>query len=278
MPKTWLITGAAGGLGAQIAAEALAAGDNVVATDRDLDRLQASFPKPGPALLLARLDVQDPAQAQAAAQAARARFGRIDVLVNNAGYGQFGPFEQNSVAQIDQQFAVNLFGVMHMTRAVLPILREQRAGYIINMSSNGGLVGVAGGSLYSASKFALEGFSEALALEVAQFGVKLTLVEPGAFRTDFLAGGAIRYGDIAIADYDAFAQERKASNDGRSHQQRGDPRKLAQALLVLVDEPNPPLRFVAGADATEKVTAKLQGMAQEIQRWSALSTSTDVDD
>jgi NAD(P)-dependent dehydrogenase (short-subunit alcohol dehydrogenase family) len=275
MNKIWFITGSAGGIGAGIAKAALAAGHKVVATDIDLDRLRTTYAAYADQVLTAQLDIRDPAQAAAAADAALARFGRIDVLVNNAGYGQFGPFEEIEAGAIERQLATNVLGTFNVTRAVLPVMRRQRAGYLINMSSNGGFKGVAGASMYSASKFAIEGFSESLEQEIAGFGIKLTIVEPGAFRTDFLDDRMLKYGSGAIDDYAEHRAKAKAVFEARNHNQVGDPDKLGQALVYLADEASPPLRFIAGADALKVVEDKLLHVAGEVKRWRSLSVSTD---
>ncbi len=275
MNKIWFITGSAGGIGAGIAKAALAAGHKVVATDIDLDRLRTTYAAYADQVLTAQLDIRDPAQAAAAADAALARFGRIDVLVNNAGYGQFGPFEEIEAGAIERQLATNVLGTFNVTRAVLPVMRRQRAGYLINMSSNGGFKGVAGASMYSASKFAIEGFSESLEQEIAGFGIKLTIVEPGAFRTDFLDDRMLKYGSGAIDDYAEHRAKAKAVFEARNHNQVGDPDKLGQALVYLAEEASPPLRFIAGADALKVVEDKLLHVAGEVKRWRSLSVSTD---
>lgn len=275
MSKVWFITGSAAGLGAGIAKAALAAGNDVIATDLDSGRLQAAYAGDAARVLTAPLDIRDALQAKATVDAALARFGRIDVLVNNAGYGQFGPFEEIEPEAIERQFATNVFGTFNVTRAVLPVMRRQRAGHIINMSSNGGFQGVAGASMYSASKFAVEGFSESLAQEVASFGIRLTLVEPGAFRTDFLDSRSLKYGSLSLDDYAEHRAKTTAVFEARNHRQAGDPDKLGQALLQIVGHAEPPLRFVAGADALQVVTSKLQAVADEIGRWRSLSVSTD---
>lgn len=278
MSRTWFITGSAGGLGVGIACAALEAGDSVVATDLDLQRLQAVYTGDAARadrVLCAELDIRNEAQARDVVAAAVARFGRIDVVVNNAGYGLFGAFEENDAASIERQFAVNVHGTFNVTRAVLPQLRRQRAGHVINMSSNGGIRGVRGASMYSASKFAIEGFSESLAEELAEFGIRVTLVEPGAFRTGFLATDKLQRGPIRIADYDAFRAAAQTVFAARHQHQRGDPRKLGQALLALVAHEQPPLRFVAGADALQVVDQKLAQVASDVKRWRSLSSSTD---
>jgi NAD(P)-dependent dehydrogenase (short-subunit alcohol dehydrogenase family) len=278
MSKVWFVTGAASGLGAGIARAALDAGDMVVAADIDTVRLAAAYGGSDDRVLASNLDIRDPLQAEAAVNAAVGRFGRIDILVNNAGYGQFGPFEEIAPAAAERQFATNVFGTFNVTRAVLPTMRSQRSGHVINMSSNGGFKGVSGASMYSASKFAIEGFSEALALEVAGFGIRLTIVEPGAFRTDFLDDRALKQGDISIDDYSEFRARANAVFAQRNHRQVGDPAKLGEALVHLAAQADPPLRFVAGADALAIVTQKIRSVTEEVERWRTLSASTDFSD
>lgn len=273
--RIWFITGAAGGIGAGIAQAALAAGDAVVATDISVERLQQAYAEHAQQVLIVALDIGDQAQADSAVEAALARFGRIDVLVNNAGYGQFGPFEEIEPEAVERQFAINVFGTFNVTRAVLPVMRGQRSGHVLNMSSNGGFKGVAGASMYSASKFAIEGFSESLAQEIAPFGIKLTIIEPGAFRTDFLDARVLKLGNQALYDYAEFRRKALAVFEARNHQQVGDPEKLGHAVVRLVGEPEPPLRFVAGADALKVVDDKLAAVATETNRWRTLSAFTD---
>lgn len=275
MRKIWFVTGAARGIGAGIAKAALAAGDSVVATDRDAASLRDTYPEASERILLLPVDITDMESIDYAVKAAMGTFGRIDVLVNNAGYGQFGPFEEISADAVHRQFATNVFGTFNVTRRVLPIMRVQRSGHIVNMSSNGGFKGVAGASMYSATKFAIEGFSESLALEVAEFGVKLTIVEPGAFRTDFLDKRSLKRSTDEIDDYAGYRARANAVFEARNHNQVGDPDKLGQALLRLVDEKEPPLRFAAGADAVKVVHDKLQDVSRELERWRALSVSTN---
>jgi NAD(P)-dependent dehydrogenase (short-subunit alcohol dehydrogenase family) len=229
----------------------------------------------GDQVLATQLDIRDQAQAHAAVSTCLEHFGRLDVLVNNAGYGQFGPFEEVEPEAIERQFATNVMGTFNVTRAVLPVLRKQRSGHVINMSSNGGFKGVAGASMYSATKFALEGFSESLAQEITGFGIKLTLVEPGAFRTDFLDSRSLKLGSGEIHDYDEYRARAQAVFAARNHQQVGDPARLGIAVVHLVNEPHPPLRFIAGADALQVVEDKLEAVAEETARWRELTLSTD---
>jgi len=275
MEKTWFITGATRGLGLEIAKAALRAGDRVVATGRKREAVGERLGPDGERLLSAALDVTDASQVQAAVQAAVARFGGIDVLVNNAGYGLLGFFEETTVHDARAQFATNLFGVLNVTRAALPAMRSARKGRIFNVSSLGGLLGTQFGSLYCATKFALEGFSESLAKEVAPFGISVTIVEPGPFRTDFLTPESLRHGENRIADYDDRRGQLRAAWEERNGLQPGDPAKLADALVHLAIEPQPPLRFLAGSIAVQAAEEKLAGMRAEIERWRQLSLGTD---
>jgi len=275
MSKVWFITGASRGIGAEIARAALASGDRVVATGRSRAQIEKTFAGHPTSVLALELDVTDEALAHRAVDATIARFGRIDVLVNNAGYGQLGAFEENGTGEIEQQYATNVFGLFHVTRAVLPVMRKQRGGHIFNLSSMAGVLGFASASIYCSTKFAIEGFSESLALEVAQFGIKITIVEPGFFRTDFLDKSSIRYGAKVVEDYVPFSTELKATFDSYSHKQAGDPAKLGQAMVQLANVENPPLRYAAGSDSAGRIGEKLRAMQSEIDQWRALSVSTD---
>lgn len=275
MSKVWFITGAGRGIGADIARAALAAGDKVVATGRRLAQLQETFRAADPQrLAMVQLDVASEAQAAPAIAAAVERFGRIDVLVNNAAYGLLGRLEEVTAADIEQQFAVNVHGVMHMLRAALPVLRRQRGGHIINISSIAGVTGFNGSSVYCATKFAVEGLSASLALEVAPFGIKVTSVEPGFFRTEFLDPNSVRYGAQVIEDYAAHGsiEQTYGAYKGR---QLGDPAKLATAVLELAGMASPPRRFLAGSDAVTMAEAELEARRGEMAAMKALSLSTD---
>ena len=276
MQKTWFITGAGRGLGAEIAKAAMRAGDLVVAAGRNRAAVSDRLGPNSSSLLSVELDVNNEAQAQAAVATAVDRFGTIDVLVNNAGYGHLGLFEEATVQDVQAQFGTNLFGVFSVTRAVLPVMRAARKGRIFNVSSSAGMRGLAFGSLYCASKFALEGFSESLAQEVAPFGIGVTIVEPGPFRTDFLTAESLRFGQHAIADYDDRRAALRASFEQRDGKQPGDPVKLAEAIVRLASEPEPPLRFVAGAIAFDTISAKLVDMQTELGRWRPLSVGMDL--
>ncbi|OOQ44860.1 short-chain dehydrogenase/reductase [Pseudomonas fluorescens] len=275
MNKVWFITGAARGLGAAIAKAALADGDRVVVSGRRIEPLEDAFAEFGERVLAVALDVTNEAQALTAVETAVARFGRIDVLVNNAGYGQLAPFEDNLASEADSQFATNVFGVFNVCRAVLPVMRAQRSGHVFNVSSMGGVVGMGGAALYCASKFAVEGFSESLSLEVAQFGIKVTLVEPGVFRTDFLDPSSAVFGTRGLEDYAALTAKVKGASAAYNHQQTGNPAKLGDALVHLVNSEHPPLRYLAGSDAYLQVSNKLNNMLAQIELWRQLSYSTD---
>ena len=274
-PRTWFVTGASRGLGADIVRAVLAAGDRVVATARSRQTLTSTLGPDTDNLLSLALDVTSPEQVRAAVDAALARFGRIDVLVNNAGYGHLSVFEESTAADAQAQYDTNVFGLMHVTRAVLPAMRAQRSGRIFNISSVGGIVGGESGTLYCASKFAVEGFSESLAGEVRRFGVHVTVVEPGFFRTDFLEPTSVRHASHAIADYAQVAADLKAFYDARSRNQAGDPLRLGQALVTLADAERPPVRWCAGTDALGMVQAKIDSLQGELDAWRELSASTD---
>ncbi len=272
--RVWLITGASRGLGYEIAKAAVEAGDRVVATARELTALAGSLPVCDEVLQVA-LDVTNAEQAKAAVDAAVARFGRIDVLVNNAGYGQLGVFEEISASAIARQFDTNLYGLMHVTRAALPRMRSQKSGRIFNLSSIGGALGFNAASIYCAAKFAVEGFSECLALELAPFNIGVTIVEPGFFRTDFLDPRSIRFAETPIEDYAAFAQASQSAYAGNNHQQPGDPARLAAALVRLSREEKAPLRFAAGSDALQYLGDAYAARQAELARWDELTRSTD---
>ena len=275
MQKVWFITGAGRGIGAQIAHAALAAGDQVVAAGRNLAQLKATFAAADPArIALVELDVARETQAPAAIEAAVARFGRIDVLVNNAAYGLLGNFEELSPQEIEQQFGVNVFGVMHVLRAALPVLRQQRAGHVINISSIAGVTGFEGAAVYCATKYAIEGLSSSLSLELARFGIHVTTVEPGFFRTDFLDQTSVRYGQKAIEDYAAHGSIEDAY--GAYHgKQLGDPVKLAAIVVQLAGMEKPPKHFLAGSDALAMASAEVDARLTELNATAALSRSTD---
>jgi NAD(P)-dependent dehydrogenase (short-subunit alcohol dehydrogenase family) len=275
MSKVWFITGANSGIGAGIARAALNAGDRVVATARNLDKARnALHDATGENLAFVQLDVTDEAQAKAAVDQAAKQFGRIDVAVNNAGYAVMGNFEELPTADIEQQFATNFWGAAYVMRAVLPVMRKQRSGHIINISSVAGVVGFKHCGAYGAAKFALEGLSLAVAKEVEQFGIKMTVVEPGFFRTNLLDAQNVRWGKSTIEDYAAegSAEEMWSPYNGA---QQGDPVKLGQALVKIADLENAPRVFIAGSDALAAVTPAIEERLHETRAYEELSKSTD---
>jgi NAD(P)-dependent dehydrogenase (short-subunit alcohol dehydrogenase family) len=276
MTRTWFVTGAARGLGAAVVNAALEAGDNVVATGRG--NVQAAFPGSEDKLLALKLDVTDPAAPDKAVAEALHRFGRIDVLVNNAGYGQLGLFEKSSEEEVRRQFEINVFGLMRVTRAILPQMREHRAGHIINFSSIGGIVPFPLCSLYCASKFAVEGFSASLALDVQPFGINVTVVEPGFFRTDFLDPRSARYSGHRIPDYDEIRAKPETQYKDQNHKQLGDPAKLGTAIVKLADAATPPRHLLLGSDAIRYAQEELRARCAEIDAWAELSVTTDHQD
>jgi NAD(P)-dependent dehydrogenase (short-subunit alcohol dehydrogenase family) len=264
MPKTWFVTGASRGLGAQITKAAILAGDRVVATGRSREAVIESLGPDSDQLLSVGLDVTSATQARAAVQAALARFGTIDVLVNNARYGYLGFFEESTIRDTQAQFPTNLFGVLNVTWAVLPTMRFTRKGRIFNISSFGGILGADLGPLHCASNFALEGISESLSREMSPFGLSVTLVEAGPSRTDFLTRESLRFGDNAAADYDHWRAQLRASFERRNGHQPGDSAKLAEAIVGLASEARPPMRFFAGSVAVDLAGAKRAAMQPEL--------------
>jgi NAD(P)-dependent dehydrogenase (short-subunit alcohol dehydrogenase family) len=277
MRKVWLITGASRGLGADIAKAALAAGHAVVASGRDTDRVSSALGR-SHELLAVKLDVTSRSDAEAAVRAAVDRFGRIDVLVNNAANFYAGYFEELTAEQMDRQLATSLIGPMNVTRAVLPLMRKQGSGHVISISSSAGLVGFEFCTAYSAAKFGLEGWMESLAPEIAPFGIRATVVSPGSFRTELLTEQSTTYAEPAVADY----AERRAKQvefwNSRNGKQGGDPAKLARALITIADLEQPPLRFIAGADAIELAKRKIAALQQQVDAFLELSTSLAFDE
>ncbi|WP_179469979.1 oxidoreductase [Mycolicibacterium vinylchloridicum] len=276
--SVWFVTGASRGFGAEIVGQALAAGHQVVATARDPKTITEQFPDAGDHLLAVALDVTDEAAAQAAVAASVERFGRIDVVVNNAGRGLLSAVEEASDAAVRGVYDANVFGVLNVLRAVLPTLRAQRSGHIINLSSIGGFRSSAGWGIYCSTKFALEGISEALADEVGPLGISVTIVEPGYFRTDFLDASSLHTEDGVIDDYAETAGATRAHAATANHNQPGDPVKAVAAILKLGATEKPPLRIQLGSDAFAGIAAKLDFVAAEQKAWRDLSVSTDFDD
>ncbi|MYN19655.1 SDR family NAD(P)-dependent oxidoreductase [Rugamonas sp. FT107W] len=274
--KVWFITGASRGFGVLTAQQALARGDCVVATARDPQTVLAALGE-HPNLLALRLDVKLEAQAVTAVQQALARFGRIDVLVNNAGYGLLGAVEEANAEEVRALYDTNVFGLLNVTRAALPAMRKQGGGHVINLSSVGGYTAFAGWGLYSSTKFAVEGLSEALAMELAPLGIHVTVVEPGFFRTDFLDASSLATTHDRIDAYAATVGAMREFAAGVNHQQPGDPAKLAGALLQLADSAQPPVRLQLGSDTVERVRAKNLSVEAEMAQWLELAVSTDFD-
>jgi NAD(P)-dependent dehydrogenase (short-subunit alcohol dehydrogenase family) len=275
--KVWLVTGAGRGMGIDIAKAALAAGHAVVATGRNPQRVSAALGAHDD-LLAVKLDVTDPADAQAAVTAAVERFGRIDVLVNNAGNFYAGFFEELSPQDVRAQVETTLFGPIHVTRAVLPVLRAQRSGLVVAISSTAGIVGQEFCTAYAAAKFGVEGWIESLAPEVAPFGIHTMLVEPGFFRTELLSPESTNYAAPSIDDYAERTTQTVAAWNAMNGKQGGDPAKLAQALVQLAGQDEPPLRFVAGADAVEVVERKAKDLLAQADAYRELSSHLAHDD
>jgi len=273
----WFITGAARGMGVDIARAALDAGHRVVATARDAARVTEALGEHDDLLPLS-LDITDPAAANDAAAAAVERFGSIDVLVNNAGMFSAGYFEEISDEQYRQQMEVNFFGPLTVTRAILPVMRQQRSGRVITITSTAGLVGVDFCSAYSSSKFALEGWMETLRTDVEPFGITTTIVEPGFFRTELLVeGSSTIWPALSIDDYAARTTETIAAWKRMNGTQGGDPAKLAAALVQIAALPEPPARFLAGADAVQTAEAKAAMLVEQADAHRELSSSMDHD-
>ncbi|EJE54273.1 short-chain alcohol dehydrogenase [Acidovorax sp. CF316] len=273
-PRIWLITGASRGIGARIAEAALAQGDAVVATSRNAEsitrRLGASD-----ALLPLALDVTDEAQARHAVGAALDRFGRIDVLVNNAGYGLLGAVEEATADEVRSLYETNVFGLLNVTRAVLPSMRARRAGHVINISSLGGVRSAAGFGVYCSTKFAVEGITEALHAELAPLGIHATVVEPGYFRTEFLDTASLAVSPLVLEDYAPSAGVIREAARRINLNQPGDPVRLAQAMMQLVASPTPPLRLPLGTDTLQAIAEKHAFVEKETAAWRELAASTD---
>jgi len=275
--KVWFLTGASRGFGLEIARKILSQGDRVVATARRAGQVLAEFPDAGDALLAVDLDVTDAAQVEKAVQAGLDAFGRIDVVVNNAGRGLLAAVEEASDASVRVVYEVNVFGTLNVQRSVLPVMRRQRCGHIINLSSVGGLLGSAGWGIYCSTKFAVEGFSEALAKEVTPLGINVTIVEPGYFRTDFLDASSLGTEETVIADYESTAGAVRARAVDVNHEQPGDPIKAAAAIVDIASAAEPPLHLLLGSDCVKAVEAKTNELLADIENWRAVSISTDLD-
>ena len=276
MSKVWFMTGAGSGIGAGAAKAALKAGDRVVATGRNVQKLRDALRDAASENLeVLQLDVSDEPQATRAVDQAVKRFGRVDVVLNNAGYSLLGNFEELGTRDIERQFATNFRGVMYVMRAALPVMRKQRSGHIINMSSVAGVVGLKHCSAYGAAKFAVEGLSLAVAEEVEKFGIKVTVVEPGFFRTDLLDAANVKWPSNRIDDYAAAEKGAQEMWSPYAGQQPGDPEKLGQVLVKLAGMEIPPRVFVAGSDAVAAVGPAVEARLKAVHAFEELSKSTD---
>jgi NAD(P)-dependent dehydrogenase (short-subunit alcohol dehydrogenase family) len=275
--RVWFITGAGRGMGVDIAQAALAAGHAVVATGRNTEAVADAVGE-ADELLVVELDITSLPSAEAAVQAAVDRFGRIDVLVNNAGNFYAGFFEELSPEQIERSLRTNLVGPMNITRTVLPVMRKQRSGNVVTITSTAGIVGQEFCSAYAASKFGVEGWMESLRFEIEPFGIHTTIVEPGFFRTELLTNDSTAYADLSIDDYAERTAQTRPAWEAMSGKQGGDPAKLAKALVTVVDQEHPPLRWVAGADAVATVEQKANELLAQVDAYRDLSSSLAVDE
>lgn len=274
MNKVWFITGCSTGFGRELAQLVLKAGQQVVVTARkisDINDIVAPYPTTALAL---PLDVTKPTDIELAVKHAKEKFGRIDVLVNNAGIGYFGAIEESEDEEIRRMFEINFFGLSNMTKAVLPLMRAQRSGHIINIASIAGLVGYPAVGYYNATKFAVDGFSESLSKEVAPLGIKVTIISPSGFRTDW-AGRSANTSKIVIDDYAATAGANRDSIRDYSGNQPGDPMRAAQAIMKVVDSPNPPYRLLLGKGALKSARAKLDLLKKDFDTWEETTVWTD---
>ncbi|HEU4558146.1 MAG TPA: oxidoreductase [Longimicrobium sp.] len=273
--QTWFITGASRGFGLELTRQLLRQGHRVAATSRDVAELRRAVAADSADFLPLAADLVSEASVGGAVRAAVERFGRLDVVVNNAGYGQLGSLEELSDAEARANFDVNVFGTLNVIRQTMPQLRAQGGGHVINVSSIAGIVGgFPGWGVYCATKFAVEGLSEALAAEAAPFGVRVTIVAPGYFRTNFLSSGSLR---LAAGPIDAYALVRQSEAYHQEHvvgNQPGDPVKAAEAIIRVAAGPNPPLHLLLGHDAHDLATSKLQALADEMEQWKELTLST----
>ena len=271
--KVWVITGASSGIGLEIAKSALAAGHKVVATGRDTEKISKSIGTASDNLSVVKMDVTNSKEIEMAVKSAVDKFGTIDVLVNNAGNFYAGFFEELSQRQMELQLATSLLGPMNVTRAVLPVMRRNRSGHIISISSTAGLVGYEYCSAYSASKFGLEGWMDCLAPEVAPFGINTTVVEPGFFRTGLLTPASTTWAEIELEDYAAKNAQLRPFWKSMNGQQGGDPVKFAAALITIANENEPPKRWLAGADAIATAEQKVADFQKQINAYRELSSS-----
>lgn len=276
--QVWFITGASKGLGLVLVEQLLAQGHRVAATSRNVGDLQIAVGSNSDAFLPLAVDLVTESSVQAAVQATIDRFGRLDVVVNNAGYGQIGSLEELSDGEARANFDVNVFGSLNVIRHVLPHLRNQRSGHIMNLSSIGGFYGeFPGFGIYCATKFAVEGFSESLSAEVKPFGIKVTIVEPGYFRTEFLSSGSLNVPKQPIDAYEAVRQSQQAHQGEINGNQPNDPEKGVAAMIQIAQEENPPLHLFLGQDAYDMAYVKLNAVTAELETWKSITQSTGFD-
>jgi NAD(P)-dependent dehydrogenase (short-subunit alcohol dehydrogenase family) len=274
MSKIWFVTGSSTGFGRLLCKELARRGERTVATARNLDDIRGLESEH---TLTAELDVTKPETIKRAVEHAMERFGRIDVLVNNAGYGEMGVIEEFSDERAKRQFETNVFGVLNVQREVLPVLRRQRSGHILQLSSISGIASYPFVGMYCATKHALEAVSEALAQEIEPFGIKVTLVEPGRFRTDF-AGRSLGLPDVKEGDYKELTLDRIGRYNKIDGNQPGDPQKAVEAMIAVVESPSPPLRLLLGKDAYDWANEKLDAMRRDFEAWKEVTLSTDFED
>ncbi|MFE0875964.1 oxidoreductase [Streptomyces smyrnaeus] len=275
--SVWFVTGASRGFGQEIVREVLARGHQVVATARHPESVAQAFPDVGDALALAPLDVVDEAQARAAVEVALERFGQVDVLVNNAGRGLLGAVEEASDAEVRAVFDANVFGLLAVTRAVLPVMRRQGSGRVFNFSSVGGIAVGQGWGIYGGTKYAVEGISEAMRQELAPLGVQVTIVEPGMFRTNFLDGSSLHTVAAEIEQYRETAGRIREFAESANNRQEGDPVKLAQVIADVAEADHQPVRLQLGADCVARVVSRLDDIRAELEQWRPVAESTALD-
>lgn len=273
--KTWFVTGGSQGIGFLLAKQLLADGNKVVVTGRNLDNLKTAFGNVQDNFLPLQVDIANEESVGTAVKAAIQKFKSIDILVNNAGYGLIGGIEETSALEAQAIFDINVFGLLNVTRAILPYMREAGFGHVINLSSVFGLISGAGWGLYCGSKFAVEGLSEALAQEVKPFGMHVTIIEPGYVRTNFLNSGSIAHAEKPIAAYSAIQEEKRKHAEEVPGTQIGDPQKVAETIIAVSQMGEPPLRLLLGSDALQFANYKIQMLQEGIEANKAITLSTD---
>jgi NAD(P)-dependent dehydrogenase (short-subunit alcohol dehydrogenase family) len=274
MSKVWFITGCSTGFGREIAKHVLALGYNAVVSSRNTDDVKDIVAQYPDRSIAVKLDVTKHAEVEASVKSVMEKFGRIDVLVNNAGIGYFGAIEESEEAEVRRMFEINFFGLADMTKEVLPIMRKQRSGHIVNIASIGGLVAFPAVGFYNATKFAVVGYSEALSKETAHLGIKVTVVAPSGFRTDW-AGRSANNSPVIIEDYAQTAGANKSNIRGYSGNQPGDPVRAAKAIVDAVESENPPLRLLLGVAALKGARNKLNELKKDFDTWEATTTGAD---